>query len=250
MLRRGMLLFALVVSLGACGGEAEEDAAPAAIDGPMTTETTATAAPPVSTATFEPATNPTATVTAEPTEAPTATEEPTVMAVSTATVEASIASPVVASQSNARPLKVSFTNLNYECERNCMRQGRPPLQSMWGYYKLQVLMQVENISTDKTLDPPWMVSRWVITDGAKSWDETYAWQWTRDSGEGFHGQPSIPPGGKGEWTWMGFPIPYGAWVGAIEYKDPWGNTYRQNLAKPAFGEHNYQDCGPPFGGGC
>lgn len=249
MLRRGMLLFALLVGLGACGGEPKEDAAPAAIDGPMTTETTATVAPLVSTATSEPTINSTATVTAEPTEDPTATEEPTSAPVPTAAAAASIASPVVARQSSDRPLKVSFTNLHYECERACL-SPRDAAHSAWGYYMLQVLMTVENTSPDKTLDQPWKVSTWTITDGAKTWSENFTWQWTRGDFGGLFEQPAIPPGGKNEWTWICFPIPFGAWVSAIEYADPWGNTYRQVVPRPAFGEYNYQDCGPPYEGGC
>lgn len=250
MLRRELLMFALLVGLGACGGEPKEDAAPAAIDGPKTTETTAAAAPAASTSTAEPTTNPTATVTVELTAAATATEEPASIPATPTAAAAPVAASVTARQSSDRPLKVSFTNLHYECMRECWQQGRPPHESKWGYYSLQVLMTVENVSPDKTLNSPWIVSRWTITDGVKTWTDNYAWQWTRGDDGGVFDQPAVPPGGKNEWTWLAFPVPHGAWVSGIEYTDPWGNTYRQGLSKPAFGEYDYQDCGPPFGGGC
>ena len=130
-----------------------------------------------------------------------------------------------------------------------MTQGRPPNETKWAYRSFQVLMVVENVSRDLTLEAPWMPTKWVLTDGSREWTDDYAWQWVL-VGHDPHAQPSLPPGAKAEWTWMAAPVPSGAWVKRVEYHDPWGNLYSQELPSPPGGQVNFVDCGDPQDGTC
>jgi hypothetical protein len=99
---------------------------------------------------------------------------------------------------------------------------------------------ITNQTADSTLEPPWMPERWIVTDGQREWEETYAWQWGKEEG-GAYDQPAIGPGATASWTWLCYPLPQGAWVKAADFT-AWGHTYRFEFPKPAPGEFNYHDC--------
>lgn len=238
-------LLALVVLLAACSPTPTPTPEPTA-----TTEPTLAPVPtstPAPTLTVAPTASPEPTVTAEPTTAPTP------VATTGGAAGAGAAVAVVAPR-GARPLRVEFTNTHYECWQTCLYYDDTP---QWGYRSFQSLMVVENVSADRTLEggrsddgeQAWEPSRWIITDGAKDWTDTRNWEWRRSEGE-FYEVPPVAPGGRAEFTFLAFPIPYGAWVKAVEYVDPWGNLYRQDFAKPEPGQFNYVDCGEPREGGC
>ena len=217
---------------------------------------------PSATPTLEPTSTPlpTMTPTAYPTISPipTATAEPTITPVWTTPSsgvdsQLSMVPALLPPQEQAKPLKVEFTDLHYECQKSCNSDffGR----NAWSYRSFQVLMKVENVSRDLTLAggtterEGWAPTAWILTDGAREWTDDYAWQWAMGPRH-LHGRPDLPPGAKSEWTWMAEPVPYGAWVKAVEYVDPWGNVYRQDFPKPDAGQLNYVDCGEPREGDC
>jgi hypothetical protein len=103
-------------------------------------------------------------------------------------------------------------------------------------------MIVTNLG-DKPIQPPWLPSRWILTDGVSELVETYAWQWILRANPTPFPQPPIQPGETQGWTWMVYPLQKGWWVAAIEW-DYDGETYRQDLPKPnmALKEYNYVDC--------
>ncbi len=241
-------LLLCVVSLAACSPTATATPVPAATAVPtatatVTAEPTATTAP-----TDTPA--PTDTATTEPAAPPSAAGDTSPPA-GAADQVASGAS----SQGRGKPLAVEFTDPHYECWQQCLGSV-----DVWGYRSLQVLMKVANRADDRTLPGRpveraddntvgWQPSRWIVTDGSSEWTIDSNFEWTRSEGE-FWTIPDVPPGGSAEFTFLAFPVPYGAWVKAVEYEDPWGNLYRQDFPKPEPGQLNYVDCGEPREGKC
>lgn len=239
-------LLALVVLLAACSPPQTPTPEPTATAEPtLAPVPTSTLAP---TLTAAPTASPEPTDTAEPTVAPT----PVATTSEASAVEGATAAPD-RDRGAAKPLVVTFTDLHYECQKNCNANYFG--ESFWSYRSFQTLMKVENVSSDLTLAggsnerEGWAPTRWILTDGSREWVDEYAWQWGR-GGQDLFQRPDLPPGAKSEWTWMAQPIPYGAWVKAVEYVDPWGNLYRQDFAKPEPGQFNYVDCGEPREGGC
>ncbi len=210
---------------------------------------------------------PTSTPTATATERPTATEDPTATptveltatsestapATVTATPAAIVGSPTAAPVTRDRPLTVEFTDLHYECNKECW--SNYDYRSGWGYRGFQLLMTVTNNSADLTLaggdheSQGWAPSKWFVTDGRNTHTDEYAWQWTLAE-RNLMRRPDLGPGASAEWTWLAFPLAAAEWVAAVEYVDPWGNVYRQEFGQPTAGESNYVDCGDPRTGNC
>jgi len=193
---------------------------------------------------------PTAIATATPPEEPTDTAEPTDVATPTLTPTDVVEPTETGVPTRApRPLNVTFTDLHYECRKTCTQQGRPPHENRWSYRYLQVLMVVENRSPVLTVPENWEPSRWIVTDGERDWDETYFGRWAYE-GHDAPIPPALEPGARVEWTFNAIHLSSGAWVRAVEYVDPWGNLYRQELPKPSEGQFNWSDCGEPRDGSC
>lgn len=217
---------------------------------------------PEPTATPMPTATPTASLTPEPTASstpePTATVAPTATATvaPTETVAATAAAQIAADAKpagGAKPLVVEFTDFHYECRKRCNSNFFG--ENFWAYRSFQVLMKVQNASRDLTLAggsterEGWAPTRWILTDGTREWVDEYAWQWDI-SNHHLMRRPDLAPGAQSEWTWMAWPVPYGAWVKSIEYVDQWGNLYRQDLPKPEIGQMNFEECGEPREGSC
>jgi tRNA A-37 threonylcarbamoyl transferase component Bud32 len=202
---------------------------------------------------------PTATATTQPTDtpAPAATRTPRPADTSTSIPRATrtrtraptrTATPTPTATKKPKPtstpmpeLSVTWQDFHYECQGNLeLKQGRPPHETVSGYRSFQALMVITNQTGDSTLEPPWLPDRWIVTDGQREWEETYAWQWGKEGG-GAYEQPAIGPGATASWTWMCYPIPQGAWVQAAEFT-AWGHTYRFEFPKPGAGEFNYHAC--------
>ena len=239
-------LLALVVLLVACSPTPTPTPEPTASPEPtLAPVPTSTLAP---TLTAEPTASPEPTITVESAAPPT----PMAAASGAAGAGGAVAAPTQV-RGAAKPLKVEFTDLHYECQKFCNYNFFD--EGTWSYRRFQTLMKVENVSADLILTgglterEGWAPTRWILTDGAREWVDDYAWQWTQGD-KNLYGRPDLPPGAKSEWTWMAQPIPYGAWVKAVEYEDPWGNLYRQDFIKPEPGQFNYVDCGEPREGGC
>lgn len=183
--------------------------------------------------------SPTPTATATATATPTGTLTPTPTAIPTYTP-----TPQPLPTATPRPVvKVEYRDLHYECQQNKdWTRGLPPYGTTRGYRSLQVAMIVTNLD-DKPIQPPWMPSRWILTDGVSQVIETYSWQWVYARDPRFFPQPVIQLGEMQGWTWLVYPIEKGWWVAAIEW-DYEGKTYRQDLPKPniVFGDFNYVDC--------
>jgi hypothetical protein len=186
---------------------------------------------------------PTPTLTATPTNTPTVAPSPTATSMPTGTPTPTHAAtqPARRSPTPTPELSVTYQDFHYECQYDAWTQGRPPYQTVRGYRSFQTLMVITNLATDKTLQPPWMPDRWIVTDGKAEWQETYAWQWYR-TGQAAWTQPAVGPGQTAQWTWLCFPVPRGAWVTAAEFT-AWGRVYRSEFPNPAPGAFNYIDCG-------
>jgi hypothetical protein len=100
---------------------------------------------------------------------------------------------------------------------------------------------IKNLS-GQSIEPPWRVVSWVITDGVKERVDTRVWEWVPRGG-GFYEQPVIDPGGAAGWTFLAYPLQKGEWVKSAQAR--WkGGTYRQEFDLGKFGDaHNYVDCG-------
>ena len=206
-------------------------AAPTAPPSPTATQTSS----PTATST------PTATWTPTVTDTPTATPSPTPSPTLTPTLVPTKPPRPTATRTLVPELSVTYRDLHYECQGNRpMTQERPPYQTVQGYRSFQTLMVITNQTKDKTLDPPWIPNRWIVTDGKTEWEETYIWQWVRRGQPPFP-QPPIGPGATASWTWLCYPLPRGAWVKVAEFT-AWGHTYRFEFPKPQYGEYNYYDC--------
>jgi serine/threonine protein kinase len=212
-------------------------ASPTRTSSPTDTPTTVPTdtARPTATRTPRPTNTPRATPTR--TRAPTNTTAPT----PTATKKPRSTSMPVAPSTPVPELLVIWQDFHYECQGYLeWTQGRPPHETVSGYRGFQALMVITNQTADSTLEPPWMPERWIVTDGQREWEETYAWQWGKEEG-GAYDQPAIGPGATASWTWLCYPLPQGAWVKAADFT-AWGHTYRFEFPKPAPGEFNYHDC--------
>jgi hypothetical protein len=248
------VLVALAVLLGGGGdGAGTETAEPTQVAGIAEATVTLiprpshTALPPEATAsptstalptdTPQPAPTRTPRPTSTPRATPTRTRAPTRTAAPTAT-----ATKKPAPTSTPVPeLLVTWEDLHYECQGYLeLTQGRPPHETVSGYRSFQALLVIANQTADSTLEPPWMPERWIITDGQREWEETYAWQWAADDG-GLYEQPAIGPGATASRTWLCYPLPEGAWVKAADFT-AWGHTYRFEFPKPEPGEFNYHAC--------
>ena len=228
------LLVVVALVLGACGTPvpAAPDlvATEVAVQRAAAATLTAEAPTPTRTATQTATATDTATPTATPTSAPTST------ATATATT------PARPTPTPTAELLVTFKDFHYECEYEEHIQLRPPYQTVRGYRHFQMLMVVSNLTADRTLQPPWMPDRWILTDGEAEWEELYAWQWRRTINDPEYVQPPVGPGQTAEWTWVCLPVPRGAWVKAAEFT-AWGRVYRSEFPNPSPGAFNYTDCG-------
>jgi len=243
-----------IVAAGAllvgCGPTATATPPPTPTAEAAATPTLTATAPPSPTATAAPATV-TSTATTPPAPSRTPAAAPAATTAAPPAEGAASGAPTAAGggsgspkaiAGDALPLKVTYTNIHYECHKGCMEGGG------WAYRYLQVLMVVENNVPDLTIEAPWGPSRWIMTDGSREWSETNAWEWTQ-SGHPPPPQPNVAPGARVEWTWITAPIPSGAWVKAIEFDIGEGYTLRQDLARPGQ-EQNYVECGEPREGQC
>ncbi|MHB0877930.1 MAG: DUF4236 domain-containing protein [Anaerolineae bacterium] len=229
------------------------------------TPTATQAPPPTATPTQEPILTATATPTPTATQRPSPTAEPTPVPTSTlapvapteipvlptATAQAGV--PTVAPTSITAPadaLTVSFTDLHYECQMRCVRNGaRPDDPPFFAYRSFQVLMQMRNNTANMTIDWDWEPARWFITDGTNTRVATWTWEWLAAPGE-FYDKPLVAPGGVAEWTFIIMPIDRSEWVSAIEF-EAWGHVYRQELDLGPFrSDFNYVDCGEPLSTKC
>ncbi|MGI6208265.1 MAG: LysM peptidoglycan-binding domain-containing protein [Anaerolineae bacterium] len=138
---------------------------------------------------------------------------------------------------------VEFSSPHYECQMRCLDPDNP----VWSYRSFQVLMTIINTTTDSTIEPPWKPSRWIITDGANTRTDDLVFVWYAPVGQPYR-QPSIPPGGASEWTFIYPTLAESEWVSAVEF-DLWGHTYRQEIGiGPTGRAYNYKPfCGlmPP-----
>lgn len=192
---------------------------------------------------------PTSTSTPEPTSTPTPTTTPTTIVLTPTSAPTPTPTSVPRPPTpTPLPLKVEFLNPHYECAQDCWGHGRPPYQRVWGYRYFQADLAITNLTSDRTLDPPWEPSRWILTDGSNVWEETYAWQWGKWEGGKVVGFPqaSIGPGQAAIGSFLCFPIPREGWVQAVEF-EAWGHTYRQEFDLGPFkNKYNYRDCGEPY----
>jgi hypothetical protein len=188
-----------------------------------------------------------ATLTAE---APTATKTPTHTATATATRTPTSTSSATATATrvpsptptSTAELSVTYQGCHYECETEPWECRYPPPyeESVRGYRSFQTLMVILNLTTDKTVEPPWKPDRWILTDGEREWEETRVWQWKPIGGD-FYPQPPIGPGARATWTFVCFPVPRDAWVKAAEFT-AWGYTYRFEFPNPYYGECTWYSC--------
>jgi tRNA A-37 threonylcarbamoyl transferase component Bud32 len=252
----GVLLIAVLVALavllsGGGEGAATETAEPTQVAGIVEATVTLVPKPSRTAGLPAPTASPTSTtlLTDTPEPAPTRTPRPTSTPRATPT-RTPAPTRTTAPTATKRPaptntpvpeMLVTWEDFHYECQGYLeLTQGRPPHETVSGYRSFQALMVITNQTSDSTLEPPWMPERWIVTDGQREWEETYAWQWSAEGG-GTYDQPAIGPGATASWTWLCYPLPQGAWVKAADFT-AWGQTYRFEFPKPEPGEFNYHDC--------
>jgi hypothetical protein len=263
------LLFGFVLSLVAgCGGPPTPTpdlvathvvairaaAATLTAEAPTATQTPTSTDTPTATHTPTPTETPmpTATPTATPCATPTATHSPSPLPTDTVTPTATptgTAQPKPTSKPQPTPtdtpkpdLRVTYRDFHYECEKTS-HYSQAKDQPYWGYRSFQALMIISN-NPDKTLEPPWKPSRWLVAVWRNPQDtreSTLVWEWTQRGKD--WDEPPIPPGGTAHWTYMAFPISRWEYVKAAEF-EAWGRTYHFEFPRPEYaGEHNFVDCG-------
>jgi hypothetical protein len=180
----------------------------------------------------------TGTSTATPTHTPThtATSTPT----STPTLEPSPTRQPSSTPTSTREISIGFQGCLYECQQEPW-WSRVTEEWIAGHRSFQVTLVITNLTDDKTVDPPWMPERWILTDGQSEWEETSLWEWVAHAGAPFHDKPAIGPGARVTWTFVCFPVPRGAWVKAAEMT-VWERTYGVEFPNPYYGECTWYSC--------
>ncbi len=232
-MNRVAVLLVVAALLASCTGPATPTPTP---------EPTATVTP---SATPLPTSSPSASPTLPP---PTATA--TSRATATAAPAAGLATPGAAAA--AKPLRVTFADLHYECVKGCE-------DGIWTYRRGQFLMVVENVSESLTLPggaelrEGWRPTRVVVTDGEGERDNVLIGQWiavVNGADQEPWRRPDVGPGSRAEWTFLVVPVRSGEWVRKVEYRDLWGNRYWQEFPRPQDSQFNYVECGDPREGSC
>lgn len=212
----------------------EPTATPQPTDTPMPTDTPAPTDTPVptDTPTLKPTDTPGPTPT--PTETPLPTDTPTPEPTDTAT-------PIPPTPTPTPALLVEFRNLHYECTGGAVwYAGRLNNAPFSGYRRFQADFFIKNLGTEPII-PPWMPTRWIVTNGVDEHELTYMWQWVPRSRQ-LYEQPVIQPLASAGWTYMAYPLEQGEWVKAAEFEYN-GVTYRQEFDLGDFGDaHNYVAC--------
>ncbi|MBA7619587.1 hypothetical protein ES703_26926 [subsurface metagenome] len=178
---------------------------------------------------------PTPTNTATPTPPATATRTPT----STPTMTATLKPPPSPTPTTSPELSITYDGCFYECQGEPLtgRDGEP----VAGYRRFQTTIAIHNLTSDKTLEPPWGPDRWILTDGETEWEETGFWEWIAHRGAPFYPKPPIAPGARVTWTFMCYPVPRESWVKAVEFS-AWGRTYVVEFPNPYYGQCSWYSC--------
>lgn len=189
---------------------------------------------------------PTSTPTPEPTSTPTIT--PTAIPPTPTPVPPTrTATPVPATPTPEALFKAEFTNALYHCVVGCW--GGPG-RKVYGYRGFQVDLVVTNLTSDRTIVGwekkgdyyHWGPTKWIITDGTSTREDTRWWEWVGYDRKFFE-QPTIGPGETQAGTFLVFPIGHYEWVKVIEF-ELWGQLYRQEFdLGPLRNSYDYRDCG-------
>jgi len=255
-MKRTAFIVLLCMFLPACGprGLSEEEIATQVAEQVVAQLTTlAMSATPTSTHTPTPTDTPTPSPTHTPaiTSTPEPTNTPTMTPTPIPPTATSVPPTPTATRIPTRPtpesfFKAEFTNLHYNCEVGCW--GRPG-RKVYGYRAFQADLVITNLTSDRTIpgwqenrDEYWKPSKWIITDGIETREETGSWVYVRPDRE-YYEQPSIGPGETQAGTWMAFPIGRYEWVAAVEF-EWWDQVYRQEFdLGPLRNNYDYRDCG-------
>jgi hypothetical protein len=105
---------------------------------------------------------------------------------------------------------------------------------------------IKNVSQDKTLEPPWEPSRWIITDGVTKRADERMWQFGQRIKRGeveLYDQPAIAPNAIVEWTFVAYPLQENEWMDHVEW-ELFGQSYSSSVFDPGEfrNNHNFQPC--------
>lgn len=210
---------------------ATEEAIAARIFATLTASAPTVTDTPSKTPSPSPTLTPTETVTPVPaTDTPTPRPEPT-----------ATWTPEPPTPTKVPELVVEWRKLHYECQGGRVWQwGLGTDLTYSGYRSFQVEVGIINNST-RAVEPYWGVTRWLITDGVNTREDTKVWEWYGPRREKYD-QPVILPGASATWTEMCYPLNQGEWVSAAEF-DWGGHTYRGEFDLGPYGDaHNYVNC--------
>lgn len=257
-MRRMVFVFLVCMCLlPACGprGPSEEEIATQVAEqvaaqltalAPSATPTSTHTPIPTDTPTPRPTHTPTITSTPEPTNTPTMMPTP-IPPTPTSVPPTPMATRIPVTPTPEGLFKAEFTNLHYNCEVRCWTSSKRG--KIYGYRAFQVDLVITNLTSDRTIpgweenrDEYWKPTKWIITDGTNTREDTHSWVWVRWD-RTYYEQPSIGPGETQAGTWMAFPIGRYEWVAAVEF-EWWDQVYRQEFdLGPLRNNYDYRDCG-------
>jgi hypothetical protein len=150
-------------------------------------------------------------------------------------------------------LRVAFINPRYNCENGAWEYESVPgvTQHLFGYRSFWADMYI-TVPGDKSVQPPWVPRRWIITDGQQDMINDLVWIWKEKDRKiklfqqvGIE-QPAIQPGQTAGWTFVAFPLQPNQWVRGVDFE--WnGKTYHQDfdIGPYVSGYGSANSCGVP-----